>query len=59
MKLIYERSQAGRRASSLPSHGDLPSVDQVVFADLHAGRAPTEQLLMEISQAYVDPLDHQ
>ena len=27
MKLIYERSQAGRRASSLPSRGDLPSVE--------------------------------
>jgi glycine dehydrogenase subunit 2 len=27
VKLIYERSQAGRRASSLPSHGDLPGVE--------------------------------
>ncbi len=27
MKLIYERSQAGRRASSLPSYGDLPGVE--------------------------------
>ncbi len=27
MKLIYERSQAGRRASSLPPRGDLPSVE--------------------------------
>ena len=27
MKLIYEKSQAGRRAASLPRHGDLPRTE--------------------------------
>ncbi|HEX5172780.1 MAG TPA: aminomethyl-transferring glycine dehydrogenase subunit GcvPB [Gaiellaceae bacterium] len=39
MKLIYEKSQAGRRASALPHHDDLPAAPEIP-AELRRSRPP-------------------
>jgi prepilin-type N-terminal cleavage/methylation domain-containing protein len=37
---------------------ELPGVYQVVYADLHAKRVPAQQVMWEVSNAYIDPFEH-